>query len=546
MNTKNLLLGSLGVGAVLAVAGALFSRRAPAKPVTAGTSSAAPGAVPCDASDAASYDAIDAYVEGEMRRLKMPGASLAIVQGDKIVHMRGFGRARPGGGAPTPQTPFPIASLTKSFTALAVMQLVEAGKIELDAPVQRYLPWFRVADPEASAQMTVRHLLIQTSGLPTLTGEILCADLDSNPGAAERQARGLSTLVLTRPVGSAHEYSNSNYQLLGLILEVASGESYADYVQRHILTPLGMSHTYTSQAVAKENGLAVGYQYWFAVPFAAPNMPLSQGGLAGGGLISTAEDMARYLIAHLNGGRCGDAQVLSAAGIDELHRGAADIGPEAVPSDLGLVRPLLEDIQMGQYGMGWFVDKIGETNVVSHGGTLPDFASHMAILPEQKTGLVLLLNGCHHWMNPVVTELGMGATALLAGEQPTPLPFFRAIPWALRSQLIIPALQIVGVAATVRMLRRWRLDPERRPNGGRAWGRHVLLPLIPNLMVSLNLIPMLDKRRNYRLLYKPDSSWLVLVCGSFALVWSFLRTGLLLQALQKSPVSNTQSPISNP
>ena len=88
------------------------------------------------------------------------------------MHQRGFGQARPGGEAPTPQTPFFIGSLTKSITALAVMQLVEAGKVELDAPVQRYLPWFRVADPQASAQMTVRHLLNQTSGLPLWPSEI--------------------------------------------------------------------------------------------------------------------------------------------------------------------------------------------------------------------------------------------------------------------------------------------------------------------------------------------------------------------------------------
>jgi CubicO group peptidase (beta-lactamase class C family) len=113
--------------------------------------------------DAISYADIDAYVESQMRRLHIPGASLAIVEGDRIVYLRGFGRARPAGEIPTPQTPFFIGSLTKSITALAVMQLVEAGKIELDAPVQRYLPWFRVADPQASAQMTVRHLLNQTS-----------------------------------------------------------------------------------------------------------------------------------------------------------------------------------------------------------------------------------------------------------------------------------------------------------------------------------------------------------------------------------------------
>ncbi|HET7089850.1 MAG TPA: serine hydrolase domain-containing protein [Anaerolineae bacterium] len=508
MNIKRFLFPSSLVGAVLALIlrafARVFAKPASAKPV----------------SNSSSYDAIDAYVEEQMHRLKMPGVSLAIVEGDRIVHLRGFGRARPGGEPPLPHTPFPIGSLTKSFTALAVMQLVEAGKIDLDAPVQRYLPWFRVADPQASAQMTMRHLLNQTSGLPTSSGEPCPADFDTSPGATERQARALSTLVLTRPVGSAFEYSNSNYNLLGLIIEAVSGELYADYVQDHIFTPLGMSHSYTTKAEAKQNGLAVGHQYWFGIPFAAPNMPLPHRGLAGGGLISCAEDMARYLIAHLNGGRYGDVQILSAAGIDELHRGVADFRA------MGL--------SLGQYGMGWFVDKIGQTKLVFHGGTLPDFASHMALLPEHKKGVVLLFNACQHWMNPVLADLGNGVAALLAGEQPAHLPFFYVVPWALRGQLLIPALQIAGVAATLRLLRRWRLNPERRPSGGRKWGLHVLLPLIPNLLVALTLRPLLGKRRGYLMLYMPDYSWIAMICGSFSLVWSFLRTGLVLQALRRS------------
>src|SRR5512137_2469789 len=204
-----------------------------------------------------SYDTIDAYIEEQMRRLHIPGLSLAIVEGDRIVHVRGFGRARPGGEVPTPQTPFFIGSLTKSITATAVMQLVEAGKVELDAPVQRYLPWFRVADPQASAQMTVRHLLYQTSGLPLLPSEVALGDFDDNPDATERQVRALSTLKLTRPVGSKWEYSNFNYNVLGLIVEAASGESYAVYIQNHIFDPLEMRHSYTSKAVAKQDGLAV-------------------------------------------------------------------------------------------------------------------------------------------------------------------------------------------------------------------------------------------------------------------------------------------------
>jgi CubicO group peptidase (beta-lactamase class C family) len=502
MNVKNLLVGSLIVGAGLAATRYLFAKPASSRLASSSTS----------------FDVIDAYVEGQMHRLNIPGVSLAIVEDDKIVHLRGFGRARPGGEAPTSQTPFFIGSLTKSFTALAVMQLVEAGQIDLDAPVQRYLPWFRVADPEASARMTVRHLLNQTSGLPTLSGEIPLADFDDSPGATERQARALSTLVLTRPVGSAFEYSNSNYHLLGLIIEAVSGEWYADYVKRRIFTPLDMSHSYTSPPMARQNGLAVGHQYWFGIPFAAPNMPLPHGSLPGGGLISSSEDLARYMIALLNGGRYRDVQVLSGAGVNELYRGEAEL------TAMGQ--------SLGRYGMGWFVDKIGQTKLIWHSGTSPDFAAFMALLPEQKKGVILLFNACHHLMNPALSDFGGGVAALLAGEQPSPFPFVALIPWILRSQLLLPALQIAGVVATLRLLRRWRLEPERRPSGRRKWGRHVLLPPIPNLLIALSLIPMLGKRRGYLMLYMPDYSWIAMVCGSFSLLWSVLRTGVVLRALK--------------
>ena len=507
MNTRKLLFPSLLICTLLALTLRLFARPTSAKPVF----------------NSASYDEIDAYVEEQMHRLNMPGVSLAIVEGDKIVHLRGFGRERPDGEAPTPQTPFVIASLTKSFTALAVMQLVEAGKIDLDAPVQRYLPWFRVADPQASARMTVRHLLNQTSGLPTSSGEIPLADFDNSPGATERQARALATLELSRPVGSAFEYSNSNYNLLGLIIEAASGESYPDYIQKHIFTPLDMSHSYTSQAMAKQNGLAVGHQYWFAIPFSAPDMPIPHGSLPSGQLISSSEDMARYMIALLNGGRYGDEQILSSAGIDELHRGVADF------SAMGL--------SLGQYGMGWFVDKIGQTKLVWHSGTNPDFAAYMALLPEQKKGVVLLFNADHHWMNPVLSDFGGGVAALLAGDQPAPVPFVGMIPWILRGQLLIPALLIVDVVVTLRLLRRWRLDPERRPSGGRKWGVYILLPLIPNLLVALTLISLLGKTRGYLMLYMPDYSWIAIICGSFAGIWAFLRTGLILRTLREPQAS---------
>ncbi len=105
------------------------------------------------------------------------------------------------------------------------MQLVENGKADLDAPVQQSLPWFRVADPRASTQITVRHLLNQTSSLHLTPAWQQLADFDTSPDVTERQVRSLSTLQLSRPVGSAFEYSNVNYNILGLIIEAVSGES---------------------------------------------------------------------------------------------------------------------------------------------------------------------------------------------------------------------------------------------------------------------------------------------------------------------------------
>jgi CubicO group peptidase (beta-lactamase class C family) len=462
---------------------------------------------------------IDAYVERQMHRLNIPGVSLAIVEGDEIVHMRGFGRASPDGEAPSPQTPFVLGSTTKSFTALAVMQLAEASKIDLDAPVQRYLPWFRVADPQASAQMTVRHLLHQTSGLPGLPGMSLLADLDDSPGAAERQARALSTLELTRPVGSAFEYNNLNYILLGLIVEAASAESYADYIQNHIFNPLGMCHSYTSQAIAKQNGLAVGHRYWFAAPFAVRNLPIPRGAQAAGELISSAEDMAHYLIAHLNGGRYGDVHILSGEGIDELHRGGAEA------REMG--------VSVGQYGMGWFITDIGQTKTIWHSGNVPDFSSYMALLPEQQKGVVLLVNADHYGLPPVLAEVGLRLTALLAGQQPAPIQL-GFIPWAMRALLAIPLLQIAGVAATLRRLGRWRRVPALRPSRERMWALHILLPLIPNL--SLAAIPLFLQARSmfrFLLLFTPDLAWITLICGGFAGIWTFLRTGLILRTLSR-------------
>jgi CubicO group peptidase (beta-lactamase class C family) len=503
MNRKKLLFGTLFAGGAVALTRLLFSKPASIKPAPLDTS----------------YDAIDAFIEVQMRRLHIPGASLAIVEGDRITHARGFGLARPGGETPTSQTPFFIGSITKSFTALAIMQLVEAGKVELDAPVQRYLPWFRVADPIASARMTVRHLLNQTSGMPFLPSEIALSDFDDRPDSIERQVRALSRLKLTRPVGMDVEYSNFNYNLLGLIVEVTGGEPYPVYIQKHIFDPLQMRHSYSAKSAAQKDGLAVGYRHWFGMPFPAPNMPIPVGSLPSGQLISCAEDMAHYLVAQLNGGRYAGVQVLSPSGIDEMHRGVKEIKMGSVSG--------------GFYGMGWFEQNLGQIKTYSHSGNLPDFSAFMTLVPEQKKAVVLLFNADPYGLPIITEEVGMGVTALLADQQPPPIKL-DFIQWVFRLLPLIPLLQVGGAVITLSFLRHWRKYPAHRPSQGRTWQQHILLPLLPNLTLSAILVYLQSTGLiRFLNLFMPDLAWIIRISGGFAAIWTFLRTGLMLNNLRK-------------
>src|SRR5690349_8572586 len=207
------------------------------------------------------FAAVDAYVADRMRAARIPGLALVIVEGDRLVYARGYGRADPSGRPVTPSTPFILGSIAKPFTALAVMQLVEAGKVELDAPVQRYLPWFRVADPAASATITVRQMLYQTSGIPQPPTSQAIADQDA--GALEHAVRALAMVEPIGQPGTTFAYSNGNYDTLGMIVQAVSGQSYEAYVRQHIFAPLDMRNSFASQDEAIRHGMASGYRWWF-------------------------------------------------------------------------------------------------------------------------------------------------------------------------------------------------------------------------------------------------------------------------------------------
>ena len=164
-------------------------------------------------------DKVDAYLANRIAQQHIPGLAIGIIDHDRIAHLAGFGVADPSGRLVTPVTPFILGSMSKSFTALALMQLVEKGRVELDARVCRYIPWFTLADA-SSQQITVRQLLNQTSGLSVETSEKFAASSDVSDEALENRVRNLRTEHLDRPVGSDFEYSGTNYAVLGLLVQI--------------------------------------------------------------------------------------------------------------------------------------------------------------------------------------------------------------------------------------------------------------------------------------------------------------------------------------
>jgi CubicO group peptidase (beta-lactamase class C family) len=475
--------------------------------------------------------AIDAYVESEMQATHLPGVALAIVHGDQIVHLRGFGVADESGRPITPQTPFTIGSTTKSFTALAIMQLVEAGALELDAPVQRYLPWFTVADAGAAAQITLRHLLNQTSGFPTLEapGELRRSDAGSS--ALERYVRALSIVQLTASPGMAFHYSNTNFDILGLIVQTVSGQAYEQYLAQHIFAPLAMKHAFTAPVEARADGRAMGHRYWFGWPIAY-EMPYNRAELPAGFINASADDLAHYLIAQLNGGRYGERSVLSASGIRLLHQPAIAIGYGGA-----------------SYAMGWFVGEVQGVPTVSHGGSTANFHANLVLLPRERWGIVLLMNGENGLDGARIAGIGDGITSLLADKPPVALSSAgnpRSL--LLTYVLFVLAVQALGVIRSVILLRRWRREPQRRPRGMLRVGLRVLPSLVLSMLwpsVAFTAVPFFTGNDLLDIpVFAPDLGYTLFVSLGLALAWGLVRP-LLVFAILRSPsipVSSTHRP----
>ena len=298
------------------------------------------------------YDEINNQIAKDVEKYNIPGMAVIVVDQDNVLFQETCGNCD------SIDTPFLIGSMSKSFTALAIMQLVEEGKIDLDSSISEYIDaseWF--IDDTDYNKITIRNLLNQTSGITTY--------------------QTFGKLRRTDSYGS-HVYANANYGLLGLVVEAVSGMSYEEYVTSNIFTPLGMEHSAASLEKSKENGLIDGYRNYFGIPVAGnPDYPekITNGtwtNVPAGYLSSSVSDMGRYLQMYLNDGE----GVISKESIHSMFYDYISV-----------------DDGSYYYGMGWqYSTKMFSQPMLWHAVLVENYTSNMFIIPEKDIAVVVLVN----------------------------------------------------------------------------------------------------------------------------------------------------------
>jgi hypothetical protein len=317
----------------------------------------------------------------------------------------------------------------------------------------------------------------------------------------------LSTANLAYPVGQSWQYSNANYVTLGMIVETVSGLSYEEYIQKYIFTPLDMPNSFVSLQKAKQHGMATGYQIRFGVPIPV-ELPVPHAYVATGAIISSAEDMAHYLIAFLNQGRYRNISMLSPAGITQLWQPPFPFSPE---------RPM-------SYAMGWYAGSPYNRSGNDHSGSSGNFHAHMAVVPQSGWGVVVLINADHPaLLTSPVQAMTWGVVSLLLGQ---PLPdqsgstFTNGI---YLGTFVIVVLQFLSLVWAGFRLRRWSRDLESHPRGLRRIGLRVVLPILLNLLAAYIFAIGLPQALGWPfaavLHYAPDWGYAFLLSAVLGIGW---------------------------
>ncbi len=392
--TKSPALGL--IGPALLIAGSVAD---------AGSDPGLPGSVPDSAAPIIRdeirpiRDALAPLILGALERFQVPGLSLVLVRGGETLWAEGFGLADVSGGIPaTADTVFRAGSLAKPFTAMAVMQLAEQGEIDIDQPLNGYLPEVALRNrfDTTAAPITVRSVLSHHSGIPT----------DLNKGMWSEQpftevAAKLAEDYAAFPPDLVFSYSNLGYTLLGHMVEKVSGLPFSRYMDERILSPLGMTHTELASRPQRTGPAAKGYRY------GNEQDPLPMRDVPALGLHTSASDLGRFMGALLAGGSAGERQLLLPRTLEAMFE------PQNGDVDLDL------DVVVG---LGWFLEdgSIPDAGaVIRHGGTTLDFSAELILIPEKGLGTAVLANA--DGSRSIVARLAEEVLARILGSGVAPL-----------------------------------------------------------------------------------------------------------------------------
>lgn len=324
-----------------------------------------------------------AWTEAQMAYRDQPGVSVAVIYDQEIVWSQGFGFADVQNQIPaTPQTIYRIASITKLFTATAVLQLRDAGKLQLDDPVQTHLPWFTVQNEfEDVPPITIRHLLTHTSGLPREANFPYWSD--SKFPTLQQIQETIGRQQTAVPTETRWKYSNLAVSLLGAIVAARTEQSYESYIQENILDPLGMDSTFVSTIPKNHERLAVGYGRRLPNTPTREVMPFTEcnGITPAANMATTVEDLARFAMLQF---RAGDGKKARPAGGNQLLKGST-------LREMHRIHWLDPSWQNG-WGLGFSINRINGKTTIGHGGAVLGYRTLVRLDVESKIGVVAFTN----------------------------------------------------------------------------------------------------------------------------------------------------------
>jgi CubicO group peptidase (beta-lactamase class C family) len=312
-------------------------------------------------------------------QIKVPGVAIAVVKDNDIIYAKGFGFRDLEKKLPmTPDTLLAIGSCTKAFTTFALGTLVDQGKVEWDKPVRNYIPWFRLYDVVAGERLTPRDLVTHRSGLPR-------HDLvwyNNYTATREQLVRRLAFLPPSADIRVKWQYNNLMFLTAGYLVETLTGKAWEDSVRALVFDPLEMGRSNFSVADSQRDAdFALPYDERDGKLTKIPFRNITTIGPAGA-INSSADEMAHWVMVHINRGKYKDRQVVNPATLDDMHAAY-------MPTGATSTRP---DISPADYGLGWFIDTYRGHQRVQHGGNIDGFSALVSLYPNDGLGFVVLTN----------------------------------------------------------------------------------------------------------------------------------------------------------